>query len=116
MSNTRFEASPKKLRDGSWGAIISAASAGNAKTGDTLRITTKSGKSWEATIAKVIWTGSGKAIVSTRSSGGGRKGSAPRRSRWCNCGMGEDPMSMGFAAYAGQIITCPSCGGKIDVC
>ena len=58
-------ASPTKLRDGSWGATVK----GPATVGETIKITTKAGKSWEAKISKVVWTGNGVTIVATGDSG-----------------------------------------------
>lgn len=57
-------ASPKKLRNGQWGAWADSEAV---KVGDTLYISTKSGKSWNARITKVIWRGKGGAICETLS-------------------------------------------------
>jgi predicted SprT family Zn-dependent metalloprotease len=57
-------ATPKKLHNGDWGALAQTATV---KSGDTLRITTKSGKQWNATVRQVLWTGDGKAICATNS-------------------------------------------------
>lgn len=46
-------ATPTKLRDGSWGCKT----AGTAKIGDIVTITTRSGKSWDAKITRVVRTG-----------------------------------------------------------
>lgn len=48
-----LQASPAKLRDGSWGARV----VGEAREGDTIRITTRSGRSWAAVVTRVLWTG-----------------------------------------------------------
>ena len=77
-----IKATPKKLRSGEWGAVAQTPAA---RKGDTVEITTKSGKSWTATISKVIWSGNGVSIVATQSSS-----PAPRRSRsyldaHCDC-------------------------------
>ncbi len=56
-------ATPTKLRSGDWGARVD----GPAEPGQTIRIQAKSGKSWTATVERVIWTGQGVSIVSTRS-------------------------------------------------
>jgi len=63
-----LNASPKKLKSGSWGAAVDGA----AKAGDELTITTKAGKSWTCWVEAVIWTGASKwsasgtcSIVST---------------------------------------------------
>lgn len=64
MTTTAIKsASPAKLRDGSWGARVN----GSVKAGDAIAITTKAGKSWTATVSRVIWTGNGVSIVATES-------------------------------------------------
>ena len=60
-----INATPTKLRSGDWGAKVQ----GSVQHGDALRITTKAGKSWTATVAKVIWSGDGVAIVATAKNG-----------------------------------------------
>lgn len=96
MKKTLIPAHPKKLRDGSWGA---KAETNSIAAGDTVWVTTKSGKRWEARVAAVLWTGDGVAIVRTErmGSGGGGGGSSSRRSkRSCRrCGCAD-----------------PTCGGK----
>jgi hypothetical protein len=56
-------ASPTKLRDGTWGARV----AGPAAEGDTITITTRAGKTWQAEIERVLWTGDGVSICATAS-------------------------------------------------
>ena len=55
------QASPKKLNSGDWGAWVKSE---NVQRGDVVAITTKSGKSWNSQIDKVIWRGNGGAICS----------------------------------------------------
>lgn len=81
-----MQATPTKLRNGNWGAKVQ----GTATEGSTITITTKKGKSWTATVSKVIWTGNGVSIVATDSVGrsSGRRGyrrgdGGPRGSRAC---------------------------------
>ena len=57
------KAKPKKLRNGQWGAVVD----GVVSSGDTITITTAAGKSWTATVSRVIWVGGGVSIVATRS-------------------------------------------------
>ena len=86
-------ATPVKLRDGSWGARV----PGKAQERQRITIRTKTGKSWEAQVVRVLWTGTDKgaagtvSLCATRSIDGGshRKRS---RSRWtgCSCGSRED--------------------------
>lgn len=44
-------ATPKKLRSGDWGALAKSESV---RKGDTVQITTRSGKTWTATVNKVV--------------------------------------------------------------
>lgn len=69
------QASPIKLRNGDWGAKA----RGSVREGDTVQITTKSGKSWVAHVAKVVWTGNGVSICATESRDSGRHGASGRR-------------------------------------
>lgn len=68
-----MDAKPKKLRDGSWGAVAE----GVAEVGDTLTLITKSGKSWNTKVTKVIWSGDNKfgpgKITIVETSGGKKK-------------------------------------------
>lgn len=109
MKTYGITGTPAKLRNGNWGARVE----GSPFVGQTARITTKSGKSWDAMISKIVWQGDGVALVETESLTPRRPAA---RGGWCRCGNHEDPMSTGFARYAGQTIKCPDCGGKIDVC
>lgn len=63
-TSTTIPASPKKLRDGTWGAWADSESV---RDGDTLTVRTKAGKSWEARVERVIWRGKGGAICATES-------------------------------------------------
>ena len=60
---TTLTASPAKLANGTWGARV----AGVAKPGDAITITTAAGKSWTASVVKVVWTGGNVTIVATAS-------------------------------------------------
>lgn len=64
-------ATPAKLRSGEWGARV----RGSVERGDTVTITTRAGKSWEARVDRVLWSGNGVSLVATSSAS-----SAPRRS------------------------------------
>ena len=63
-TTSTIDASPAKLKNGSWGARVKSESV---ESGDSILITTKSGKSWTATVSKVLWSGNGVSIVTTRS-------------------------------------------------
>lgn len=60
-----LQASPKKLRNGSWGALVQ----GQVTAGDAIQVTTRAGKTWTAAVGRVIWSGERDggtvAIVST---------------------------------------------------
>ena len=85
-------ASPAKLKNGSWGARVQ----GSVSVGDTITITTRAGKSWDARVTKVVWSGEGVAVCATESlDRPARSGSTSRsygRGRWtgCSCGSRED--------------------------
>lgn len=70
-----MNATPAKLRNGTWGARIEAPTGAKLvmQPGDGITITTKAGKSWDARVERVIWTNGQVTLVSTASS-------APRRS------------------------------------
>ncbi len=55
------QATPTKLRTGAWGARTS----GTVAEGDTIQITARSGKSWTATVSRVVWTDGSIAICAT---------------------------------------------------
>jgi hypothetical protein len=84
-----MQATPTKLRNGTWGAKVSST---DVRRGDTVTITTRSGKSWDATVSEVVWTGNGVTICATQSQD--RRPAAPRRNRgtWtgCTCGSVEE--------------------------
>lgn len=56
-------ASPAKLRDGSWGARVPNQTP---TVGAVITIRTAGGKTWDAEVAKVIWSGADASIVATR--------------------------------------------------
>lgn len=65
-------ARPKKLRNGSWGAVIESSTHIDVEAGEEIQIVTRSGKTWTATISEIIWSGKGynggqAAIVATAS-------------------------------------------------
>ena len=89
-STNTTAATPRKLSNGSWGAVAQSA----VKPGDLLQITTRSGKSWTATVARVESAGRGAWVVSTSSSRS--RHTAPTnytrtgRRTGCQCGSRED--------------------------
>jgi len=92
MTNLYIPATPTKLKNGDWGARVASS---NVREGDIVRITTRGGKTWEAEVLKVVWSGEGVSICATsrniaRRSTASRAGhSAPRNSgtpTGCRCG------------------------------
>jgi len=63
-----MNATPAKLRNGSWGARV----VGSASVGDTVRVRTRAGAVWTATVTGVVWSGRGVTLVSTRRHNEGR--------------------------------------------
>lgn len=99
-------ATPTKLRNGDWGAKVQ----GSVQQGDEIRIQTKAGKEWTATVSRVLWSGDNVSIVATanrphRHHGGNHE---------CTCGACEDLLSCGYRP--GQRIRCPECGGWAEAC
>jgi hypothetical protein len=100
------KATPSKLRDGSWGARVQ----GSVQQGAIIEINTKAGKTWTATVQRVLWTDGKVTLVQTESSKG-TSSPRPRRSSngECQCGACDDLLSFGYRP--GQRIRCPKCGG-----
>ena len=73
-------ATPAKLRDGSWGARVQ----GTVKQGDVITITTRAGKTWDATVSRVVWSNDDVAICATGKVGGSSH-SAPRHTSRSGC-------------------------------
>jgi hypothetical protein len=77
-------AAPAKLRSGEWGARVKGHAVA---AGDIIHIITKSGKSWDAQITKVIWSGKGVSLCATESlDRGPRRSSSHRHSSVECCG------------------------------
>ena len=102
MKDSTKTARPTKLRNGDWGARVE----GTVRKGDTITITTKSGKSWDATVTRVIWTDSGVSIVSTASTSKSKSDYVPavRNSRGYVTDRGH------YDGYCGY--PCPVSGKK----
>lgn len=100
MSTTTkiIDATPAKLRDGSWGARVT----GTPAPGATVRITAKSGKSWTATVRRIIWTDGSVSLCST-----GSTGSADSAGNSIRSGASY---RAGVTAPHGR--TCPNCGSR----
>lgn len=89
-------ATPAKLRDGSWGARIQGA----VSVGDVVKITTKAGKSWEARVSSVVWSGEGVTLVATAS-----LDRAPRHGRM-GYGHGAAAAMPGYSRYCTASASC----------
>lgn len=62
-----LNATPARLRDNTWGARV----RGAATVGDTITITSSQGKTWQAEVAAIVWSGNDRrdgrvALVRTR--------------------------------------------------
>ena len=64
MNNAAIKASPKKLYNGTWGAVVQ-----NVKVavGQELTIYTRAGKFWKASVARIVHSGKDYTIVATQS-------------------------------------------------
>ena len=83
---SRIPATPAKLRYGSWGARVSDA---DVREGDVITITTRSGKSWDARVTRIVWSNDSVAVCATESLD--RPASPTRRGRgtWTGCSCGS---------------------------
>lgn len=63
-ASDRITATPKKLNNGSWGVW---ASSEDVAVGTVVTVATRSGKTWDAQVTRIIWRGKGGAICETRS-------------------------------------------------
>lgn len=76
-------AKPRKLADGSWGATVQ----GRAFEGDRIRITTRSGKSWEAQVTGIVRFQGSETVVRTMSLDERPRARRPRQSSYSEfCG------------------------------
>ncbi len=85
-----MNASPTKLRSGSWGATVE----GSVSVGDVVTITTRAGKSWDAKVSHIVWMGSGKSIVATQSldDSGSHARRVPNRKSSTRCYICHGPL------------------------
>lgn len=102
MTATLTAATPTKLRSGAWGAKVT----GTVTAGDTIRVTTRSGKSWDAVVAKVVWTNGEVAIVATESIDRPAPRPAASRCSSCRCHRERNAGHPGSILYDG----CDRCG------
>lgn len=100
METTTRQATPARLRDGSWGARV----AGTVCVGDTVTITTRAGKTWQARVERVVWTGEGVTLCATASASATVSRRRRRGARYCE-GWGADNPHSPRPPY-----TCDECG------
>lgn len=86
--NTLTAAPTKIKRTGQWGARINAT---NVQVGDRITIRTRAGKTWDAEVTEIVWTGDDVTVAATRSldrpAHRTTRPAAPRRRRGCpECG------------------------------
>lgn len=55
-------ATPAHLHDGTWGVRVQSE---DVKEGEAVQVTSSSGKTWEATVSRVVWHGDGVAVCGT---------------------------------------------------
>ncbi len=103
-----MNASPTKLRTGSWGATVE----GSVSVGDVVTITTRAGKSWDARVSHIVWTGDGKSIVATQSLDGDRPHSH-RHSNRSSSGCHTDDNCSSFCPHS---TACPCWDGSWFQC
>ena len=73
-------ATPRKLTDGSWGVRVTTP----VTAGQPVTVKARSGKTWTATIDRVIWTGNGISLCTTRQTAPKRR-SGKCREAWNGC-------------------------------
>lgn len=111
-----LNAMPSKLRDGSWGARV----AGRVHVGQVVRVVTRAGKSWDAAVGRVIWSGddnrTGKPVTliatstapSEQRSHSGRERCLNCDERWATTTMRD---SSGCAGPVCRICACDGSHG-----
>lgn len=97
---TTITATPAKLRNGTWGARV----RGTVTVGALLTIQTQAGKTWQATVESIVWSGEGVTIVSTRSLDRAPQSAAPSR-RW-GSGHGQAASVRGYSSYCTDNESC----------
>lgn len=77
-----LEATPYRLRSGEWGARVKHADGSKPAEGDKIKVTARSGKTWTAEIARVVWSNKAVSLVATAPKNGNtRRRSYARRGR-----------------------------------
>lgn len=85
-------ATPAKLKNGQWGAKAQ----GRIQAGDTITITTRGGKSWDAKVSRVLWSDGKITLCSTsKTSGRSSRRSSRRSSGTCSVSGCQSPATVG---------------------
>jgi hypothetical protein len=88
-------ATPAKLKTGGWGARVK----GPAKPGDALTITSAGGKSWDATVVRVVWTDGQVSLCATASSD---RPSSTGRCKGCGHAIRDAAHHQAMEGYCGE--------------
>lgn len=116
-----LSASPYKLRDGTWGARV----IGACVVGDRVTVTARSGKTWPAEVADVVWSGfdreTGAAVALVRTRDVRRAASAKRGAYDRYAGVHEiakhlntRPWREPYEPAEGEVCSSPGCLGAPD--
>jgi hypothetical protein len=92
---THHAATPAKLSTGAWGARV----VGRADAGDSVTITSQGGKSWEASIERVVWTNGEVTLCATSSSA---RAATTGRCKGCVRGIKDASHHVAMGGYCGE--------------
>lgn len=90
-------ASPCKLKSGAWGARVPSTTV---RSGDRITIRAASGKTWDATVAAIVWRGSDVTIVSTSTSAS--TNTSTKRCRGCGGAIRHAAHHRAMGGYCGD--------------
>lgn len=91
-----ISATPAKLKTGDWGARV----IGTAKPGDVLTITSAGGKSWIASVERVVWTNGEVTLCATASNSD--RPSSSGRCKGCGHAIRNAPHHRAMGGYCGE--------------
>lgn len=103
MSNTT--ATPSKLRNGTWGATTTTP----VNPGETITIRSKAGKTWDATVTRVLWTDGQKCLVATAKPSAQRGGARGDGCDQCGTAPADTP-ARDMAGLSGMV--CRRCAAE----
>lgn len=98
-----INATPAKLRNGSWGARVET----SVSVGDLLTITTRSCKRWGARVTRIVWTGENVSLCETQSLD--RPNSSSSGRRCANCERYSSRLTLRYDSSGLSGHCCPSC-------